>query len=129
MKAINLSIKTRNSMSKRNNSKTEKQEITQNEVHAMAQEWQNGEDDERVLVLFSLSEFGRLRFFVRGPRLQFLSLLDKEILPTLNSLANESLVDSPAPPSNQAEETKERAPRPSWWKSARDWFFPFNIKK
>lgn len=116
-------------MSKRNNSKTEKQEITQNEVHAMAQEWQNGEDDERVLVLFSLSEFGRLRFFVRGPRLQFLSLLDKEILPTLNSLANESLVDSPAPPSNQAEETKERVPRPSWWKCTLAWFFPFNIKK
>lgn len=116
-------------MSKRNNKKKDKQEITQNEVHAMAQEWQNGEDDERVLVLFSLSEFGRLRFFVRGPRLQFLSLLDKEIIPTLNSLANESLVDSPAPPSNQAEETKERAPRPSWWKRARDWFFPFNIKK
>ena len=76
-------------MSKRNNSK---QEITENEVHAMAEEWQNSKDDERVLVLFSLSEFGRLRFYVR-------------------------------------EETKERAPRPSWWKRALDWFFPFNIKK
>lgn len=49
-------------MSKRNNKKKGKQEITQNELHAMAQEWQNSEDDERVLVLFSLSEFGRLRF-------------------------------------------------------------------
>jgi len=85
-------------MSKRNNRKKGKQEITQNEVHAMAQEWQNGEDDERVLVLFSLSEFGRLRFFVRGPRLQFLSLLDKEIAPTLNRLANEPLIDSPYAP-------------------------------
>lgn len=112
-------------MSKLNNRKKDKQEITQNEVHAMAQEWQNSKDDERVLVLFSLSEFGRLRFFVRGPRLQFLSLLDKEIIPTLNSLANEPLVDSPTPPSNQADETKERAPRPSWWKRAIDWFFPF----
>lgn len=54
-------------MSKQNNRKKDKQEITQNEVHAMAQEWQNSKDDERVLVLFSLSEFGRLRFFVRGP--------------------------------------------------------------
>lgn len=116
-------------MSKRNNRKIGKQEITQNEVHAMAQEWQNGEDDERVLVLFSLSEFGRLRFFVRGPRLQFLSLLDKEIIPTLNSLANEPLVDSPTPPSSQAEETKERAPRPSLWKRILDWFLSFNIKK
>lgn len=112
-------------MSKRNNRKKGKQEITQNEVHAMAQEWQNGEDDERVLVLFSLSEFGRLRFFVRGPRLQFLSLLDKEIAPTLNRLANEPLIDSPTPPSNQAEETKERVPRPPPWQRVRDWFFPF----
>lgn len=112
-------------MSKRNNKKKDKQEITQNEVHVMAQEWQNGEDDERVLVLFSLSEFGRLRFFVRGPRLQFLSLLDKEIIPTLNSLANEPPVDPPTPPSSQAEETKERAPRPSLWKRILDWFFPF----
>lgn len=112
-------------MSKRSNGK---QEITQEQLHAMAQEWQNSKDDERVLVLFSLSEFGRLRFFVRGPRSQFLSLLDKEIIPTLNSLANEPLVDSPTPPSNQAEEMKERAPRPSWWKRALDWFFPFNIK-
>lgn len=112
-------------MSKRNNKKKGKQEITQNELHAMAQEWQNGEDDERVLVLFSLSEFGRLRFFVRGPRLQFLSLLDKEIIPTLNSLANEPPVAPPTPPSSQAEETKERASRPSLWKRIRDWFFPF----
>ena len=112
-------------MSKQNNRKKDKQEITQNEVHAMAQEWQNSKDDERVLVLFSLSEFGRLRFFVRGPQLQFLSLLDKEILPTLNSLANEPLDVSPTPPSNQAEETKERAPRPSLWKRILDWFFPF----
>lgn len=116
-------------MSKRNNKKKGKQEITQNELHAMAQEWQNSEDDERVLVLFSLSEFGRLRFYVRGPRLQFLSLLDKEIAPTLNSLANEPLIDDPYAPSNHAEETKERAPRPSLWKRIRDWFFPFNIKK
>ena len=99
-------------MSKRNNKKKDKQEITQNEVHAMAQEWQNGEDDERVLVLFSLSEFGRLRFFVRGPRLQFLSLLDKEIIPTLNSLANESLVDSPAPPRTKRRRRKNERPAP-----------------
>ena len=116
----------KNNMSKRNNSK---QEITENEVHAMAEEWQNSKDDERVLVLFSLSEFGRLRFYVRGPHLQFLSLLDKEIAPRLNSLANAPLIDYPNAPSNQAEETKERAPRPSWWKRALDWFFPFNIKK
>lgn len=115
-------------MSKRNNKEKGKQEITQNEVHAMAQEWQNSKDDKRVLVLFSLSEFGRLRFFVRGPRLQFLSLLDKEIAPTLNSLANEPLIDAPCAPSNHAEETKERAPRPSLWQRIRDWFFPFNIK-
>lgn len=112
-------------MSKRNNKKKGEQEITQNEVHAMAQEWQNSKDDERVLVLFSLSEFGRLRFYVRGPRLQFLSLLDKEITPTLNSLANEHLIDAPYAPSNQAEEPKERAPRPSWWQRVRDWLFPF----
>ena len=104
-------------MSKRNNRQTEKQE------------WQNSKDDERVLVLFSLSEFGRLRFFVRGPRSQFLSLLDKEITPTLNSLANEPLIDAPCAPSNQADETKERAHRPSWWKRILYWFFPFNIKK
>ena len=116
-------------MSKRNNKKKGEQEITQNEVHAMAQEWQNSKDDERVLVLFSLSEFGRLRFYVRGPRLQFLSLLDKEITPTLNSLANEPLIDDPYAPSNQADETKERAHRPSWWKRILAWFFPFNIKK
>ena len=116
-------------MSKRNNRLTEKQEITQNEVHAMAQEWQNSKDDERVIVLFSLSEFGRLRFFVRGSRLHFLSLLDKEIAPTLNSLANEPLIDDPYAPSDQAEEAKERAPRPSLWQHIRAWFFPFNIKK
>lgn len=116
-------------MSKRNDRKKGKQEITQNEVHAMAQEWQNSKDDERVLVLFSLSEFGRLRFFVRGPRSQFLSLLDKEITPTLNSLANEPLIDDPCAPSNHAEETKERAPRPSLWQRIRDWLFPFNIKR
>ena len=115
-------------MSERNNKKKGKQEITQNEVHSMAQEWQNSKDDERVLVLFSLSEFGRLRFYVRGPRWQFLSLLDKEITPTLNSLANEPLIDDAYAPSNQADETKERAHRPSWWKRILDWFFPFNIK-
>lgn len=112
-------------MSKRNNRKKSKQENTQNEVHAMAREWQNSKDDERVLVLFSLSEFGRLRFYVRGPRLQFLSLLNEEIAPRLNSLANEPLIDYPYAPSNQAEETKERAPRPSWWQRVRDWLFPF----
>lgn len=45
-------------MSKRNNKKKGEQEITQNEVHAMAEEWQNGEDDERVLVLFSFQNLG-----------------------------------------------------------------------
>lgn len=115
-------------MSKRNNRKKGKQEITQNEVHAMARERQNSEDDERVLVLFSLSEFGRLRFYVRGPRLQFLSLLDKEIAPRLNSLANEPLIDYPYAPSSQAEETKERVPRPPLWQRVRDWFFPFFSK-
>lgn len=99
-------------MSKRNNRKKGKQENTQNEVHAMAREWQNSKDDERVLVLFSLSEFGRLRFYVRGPRLQFLSLLNEEIAPRLNSLANEPLIDYPYAPSNQAEETKSPSAPP-----------------
>lgn len=116
-------------MSKRNNKKKGKQEITQDEVREIAREWQNSKGCERVLVLFSLSEFGKLRFSVRGPRLQFLSLLNDEIAPRLNRLANEPLIDYPYALPNQAEETKERAPRPSLWQRILDWFFPFNIKK
>lgn len=53
-------------MSKRNNSKTEKQEITQEQLHAIAKKWCTDNEDGRAVVLFSLSENGNISTNILG---------------------------------------------------------------
>lgn len=101
-------------MSKRNNKKKGKQEITQEELHAMTKEWCADNKDERAVVFFSLSETGTVSANVLGMRCNLNKLLIEEALPALQRLYG-------APPMPTLEQ-----PRPSLWQRLRDWFFPFS---
>lgn len=103
-------------MSKRNNRKTKKQEISQEHLHAMTEEWRADNKDKRAVVFFSLSENGTVSASVLGMRCNLNKLLIVEALPTLLRLYG-------APPMPTVEQ-----PRPSLWQRILDWFFPFNIK-
>lgn len=100
-------------MSKRNNRKTKKQEVTQESLHAMTKEWCADNEDGRAVVFFSLSENGTVSASVLGMRCNLNKLLIVEALPTLLRLYG-------APPMPTVEQ-----PRPSLWQRVRDWFFPF----
>lgn len=90
-------------MSKRNNSKTEKQEITQEQLHAIAKRWYAGNECRRAVVLFSLSENSEVSANILGERRELDNLLyAKSITALLRAYR-----------------------KPSWWKRALDWFFPF----
>lgn len=104
-------------MSKRNNKKKSKQEITQEQLHAMNEEWCADNKDGRAVVFFSLSENGIFSTNILGMRCNLNKLLMENALPELLKLYGAS----PMP-------TVEH-PRPSLWQRIRDWFFPFNIKK
>ena len=104
-------------MSKRNNRKKGKQEITQEQLHAMTEEWCADNEDGRAVVFFSLSENGIASASVLGMCCNLNKLLIVETLPTLLRLYG-------APPMPTAEQL-----RPSLWQRIRDWFFPFNVKK
>lgn len=104
-------------MSKRNNRKIKKQEITQGQLRAMIKMWCADNEDGRAVVFFSLSENGAVSVNVLGMRRNLNKLLIVEALPTLLRLYG-------APPMPTVEQ-----PRPSLWQRIRDWFFPFNIKK
>ena len=100
-------------MSKRNNKKKGKQEITQEHLRAMTKEWCADNEDGRAVVFFSLSENGTVSASVLGMRCNLNKLLIVEALPTLLRLYG-------APPMPTVEQ-----PRPSLWQRVRDWFFPF----
>lgn len=53
-------------MSKRNNGKTKNQEITQEQLHAIAKKWCTDNEDGRAVVLFSLSENGNISTNILG---------------------------------------------------------------
>ena len=94
-------------MSKRNNSKTEKQEITQEQLHAIAKRWYAGNKHGRAVVLFSLSENDEISANILGERRELDNLLyAKSITALLRAYR-----------------------KPSLWQRVLDWFFPFNIKK
>lgn len=93
-------------MSKRNNRKTKKQEVTQEHLHTMTKEW-------CAVVFFSLSENGTASANVLGMRCNLNKLLIVEALPALLRLYG-------VPPMPTVEQ-----PRPSLWQRVRDWFFPF----
>lgn len=103
-------------MSKRNNRKTQKQEVTQEHLHAMTKEWCADNEDGRAVMFFSLSENGTVSANVRGMRCNLNKLLIVEALPTLLRLYG-------VPPMPTVEQ-----PRPSLWQRVRDWFFPFFSK-
>ena len=98
-------------MSKRNNKKKGKQEITQEQLHAMTKEWCADNEDGRAVVFFSLSENGTVSADVLGMRCNLNKLLIVEALLRLYG----------APPMPTVEQ-----PRPSLWQRVRDWFFPFS---
>lgn len=97
-------------MSKRNNKKQDKQEITQEQLHAMTKEWCADNEDGRAVVFFSLSENGTVSADVLGMRCNLNKLLIVEALLRLYG----------APPMPTVEQ-----PRPSLWQRVRDWLFPF----
>lgn len=97
-------------MSKRNNKKKGKQEITQEQLHAMTKEWCADNEDGRAVVFFSLSENGTVSADVLGMRCNLNKLLIVEALLRLYG----------APPMPTVEQ-----PRPSLWQRVRDWLFPF----
>ena len=98
-------------MSKRNNKKKGKQEITQEQLHAMTKEWCADNEDGRAVVFFSLSENGTVSADVLGMRCNLNKLLIVEALLRLYG----------APPMPTVEQ-----PRPSLWQRVRDWLFPFS---
>lgn len=100
-------------MSKRNNKKKGKQEITQEHLHAMTQEWCADNEDGRAVVLFSLSEYGTVSANILGMRCNLNKLLIVEALPALLRLYG-------VPPMPTLEQ-----PCPSLWQRIRDWLFPF----
>ena len=90
-------------MSKRNNGKTKKQEITQEHLHAMTKEWCTDNEDGRAVVLFSLSENGYISANILGyPRNLKNLLYAKSISALLRAYR-----------------------KPSPWQRVLDWFFPF----
>lgn len=94
-------------MSKRNNSTTEKQEITQEQLHAIAKRWYAGNERRRAVVLFSLSENSEVSANILGERRELDNLLYAKSISALLRAYR----------------------KPSLWKRILDWFFPFNIKK
>lgn len=104
-------------MSKRNNKKKGKQEITQEQLRAVTKEWCADNEDGRAVVFFSLSENGTVSANVLGMRCNLNKLLIEEALPALRRLYG-------VPPMPTVEQ-----PRPSLWQRILAWFFPFNIKK
>lgn len=100
-------------MSKRNNKKKGKQEITQEHLHAMTKEWCADNEDGRAVVFFSLSEYGTVSANVLGMRCNLNKLLIVEALPALLRLYG-------VPPMPTVEQ-----PHPSLWQRVRDWLFPF----
>lgn len=94
-------------MSKRNNQKKGKQEITQNELHVMAKEWCVGNEDGRAMVLLSLSENGEVSANILGHRRDLDELLSAKSISALLRVYRE----------------------PPLWKRALAWFFPFEVKK
>lgn len=90
-------------MSKRNNSKTEKQEITQEHLHAMAKRWYAGNERRRAVVLFSLSENNEISANILGERRELYNLLYAKSVSALLRAYR----------------------KPPLWQRIRDWFFPF----
>ena len=93
-------------MSKRNNSKTEKQEITQEQLHAIAKRWYAGNEYGRAVVLFSLSENGEIAANILGEQRDLNNLLYAKSISALLRAYR----------------------KPSLWQRICAWFFPFNIK-
>ena len=100
-------------MSKRNNKKKGKQEITQEQLYAMTKELCADNEDGRAVVFFSLSENGTVSANVLGMRCNLNKLLIVEAIPALLRLYG-------VPPMPTVEQ-----PRPSLWQRVRDWLFPF----
>ena len=90
-------------MSKRNNSKTEKQEITQEHLHAIAKRWYAGNEHRRAAVLFSLSENNEVSANILGERRYLDNLLYAKSISALMRAYR----------------------KPPLWQRIRDWFFPF----
>lgn len=90
-------------MSKRNNKKKGKQEITQEQLYAMTKEWCADNEDGRAVVFFSLSENGTVSANVLGMRCNLNKLLIVEAIPALLRLYG-------VPPMPTVEQ-----PRPSLW--------------
>lgn len=100
-------------MSKRNNRKTKKQEITQEQLHAMTKEWCADNKDGRAVVFFSLSECETVCANILGAHRNLHKLIAEEVIPALQRVCG-------ARPMPTVEQ-----PRPSLWQRIRDWFFPF----
>ena len=90
-------------MSKRNNRKTEKQEITQTQLHAIAKKWCADDEHGRAVLLFSLSENGEISANILGDRRDLKNLLYAKSISALLRAYR----------------------KPSLWQRVRDWFFPF----
>ena len=93
-------------MSKRNNSTTEKQEITQEQLHAIAKRWYAGNERRRAAVLFSLSENDEISANILGERRYLDNLLYAKSISALLRAYR----------------------KPSLWQRTLAWFFPFSIK-
>lgn len=90
-------------MSKRNNSKTEKQEITQELLHAIAKRWYAGNERRRAVVLLSLSENNEISANILGERRELYNLLYAKSVSALLRAYR----------------------KPPLWQRVRDWLFPF----
>lgn len=100
-------------MSKRNNKKKGKQEITQDQLHAMAKAWRADNEAGRVVVLFSLSERETVCANILGAPRNLHKLIAEEVIPALQRVCG-------ARPMPTVEQ-----PRPSLLQRVRDWLFPF----
>lgn len=115
-------------MSKRNNKKKGKQEITQEQLHEMVEAWCADNEDGRAVMFVSLSESREAYLSVRGKRIKMIRLVREMILPYFMDSLGDWVITKPLSPSERAYGYPP-TPRPSLWQRIRAWFFPFNIKK
>lgn len=83
-------------MSKRNNKKKGKQEITQDQLHAMAKAWRADNEAGRVVMLFSLSECETVCANILGAHRNLHKLIAEEVIPALQRVWSASNADSRA---------------------------------
>ena len=113
-------------MSKRNNRKTKKQEITQEHLHAMTKEWCADNEDGRAVALFTYSPEHGVRTAVLGCDEHLTEIVTSGVRLCLAPQLRATEPDAHFPITSEDTPAQKSA---NFWQRLRTWFLPFNIKK